>query len=129
MVQKRLFTQKDMAIQTGVSQSTISRTIHGPLELVTRKRKKVHRLNEKHIENRNFNSAKLLKLIKRFRPEYIVTLDEALIYLTNSGVTKFCYLRKGEEIPEEYLQSRVARRPGSPGIFPGLTICPGSCPG
>mgnify|MGYP002715427372 CR=1 FL=1 len=40
MVQKRLFIQRDMAIQTGVSQSTISRTIHGPLELVTRKRKK-----------------------------------------------------------------------------------------
>lgn len=73
---------------------------NGPLKLVTRKRKEVHRLNENH----DLNSVKLLKLIKRYRPEYIVTLDEALVYLTNSGIMKVCYLKKGEEIPEEYLE-------------------------
>ena len=83
------------------------RAIHCQLNLRSRIRRKVHKLLPHHIENRKTNSKQLLKLIQKYRPEYVVTLDGAKMYLSNGGKTRICYLEKGEDMPEEYLNTQI----------------------
>jgi len=84
-------TQKEMARDLGVSQPAISKAIKNKLGKITRKKLKVHSLTPKDKINRKPNSRKLLDLLTRDQLEFVVTLDEAKMYLVkDGGHTKHC---------------------------------------
>ena len=84
---------------------TICKIIHKDLKLETRKKTKVHRLNEEHKKNRKTTCRKLYEYhLAGERSQYAVTLDEALVYLHNSsGKREICYIKNGEDVPESWI--------------------------
>jgi predicted transcriptional regulator len=96
-------TQEAMAKKLNVSQSTICRIIHQDLNLVTRKKKKVHCLNDAHKEKRRVSSKKLLIThLQKQKMEFIVTLDEAWLYLSECKTgSDICYVGKDKEVTED----------------------------
>ena len=90
---------------TGVSRSTLWKIIHSDLQLKTRKKSRVHRLNQKSKKNRKTNCRKLYeKHLAGAMSEFVVTLDEALVYLEESnGQRQICYLNAREEVPENWV--------------------------
>jgi histone-lysine N-methyltransferase SETMAR len=101
-------TQSDMAKKFKVSPTTINRVIHKDLKYVTRKKTPVHQLKPRHIKNRKTNARKLYeKHLSGSKSDFIVTLDEAWFYLSNTdGKRKICYRKKGESIPASWVVER-----------------------
>jgi len=84
---------------------TINRIIHEDLALKTRRKKKVHRLKpqDKKIRKR---SCRILyeRYLAGDKSEFIVTLDEAWFYLSDSNKKrKNCYVKRGDRIPEDWI--------------------------
>src|SRR5277367_6953281 len=63
------------------------------------------RLSHQHKKNRKTNARKLLERhLAGTKSEYVVTLDEAYIYLDYcNGIRKIYYKQPGQEVPEEWL--------------------------
>jgi hypothetical protein len=70
-----------------------------------RKKRKVHKLTDDHCANRKTNCRKLYERhLAKDRSEYVVTLDESYIYLSYcNGISKICYVQRGEQTPEEWV--------------------------
>lgn len=99
-------TQTSMAQQLNVSQSTICRAIHRILDRETRKKTSVHVLNMKDKKNRMENCWKIYKHhLAGDKCKYVVTLDESYARLkVNGRTTEFCYVRRGEKVPEDWVK-------------------------
>jgi hypothetical protein len=98
-------SQRVIAKCVGVSKTSVHRIIHEDLDLLTRKKSKGHRLTSEHCKNRTTNARKLYEHhLAGGRSEYMVTLDEAYIYLDYcNGERKVCYVKRGETVPTEWL--------------------------
>src|SRR5215469_1208757 len=84
---------------------TINRIIHEDLALKTRRKKKVHRLKP---QDKKIRKCSCRILYERYlagdKSEFIVTLDEAWFYLSDSNKKrKNCYVKRGDRIPEDWI--------------------------
>ena len=91
-----------------MSLKTINRVIHEDLNLGKRTKSRVHRLNDKQKKNRKRNSRKLCEdNLSGKKSEFVVSLDEALVYLNNcNGHRRICYVKNGKDIPEDWVYER-----------------------
>jgi hypothetical protein len=98
-------SQRNMAQHIGTSQRTISKMIHVDNQLVTRRKKKVHKLKENHKNVRKTNSRKLYEQhLAGNKCDYVVSIDEAYIYVTYcNGERKICYIKRSENLPEDWV--------------------------
>lgn len=87
-----------MAKKLGVSTALVNQIIHEDLGLKTRKKAKLHQLNERQIQIRKTNVRKLSRHhIRRENFEFLVTLDETWLYLDDcNGQNPVCYLKEGK---------------------------------
>ena len=96
---KSVPTHEVMAKKLNVSTTVINRIIHDDLALKTRKKIKLHWLNDNHIANRKTNARKLTR--KYVRPEnyeFLVTIDESWLYLDDCNQSNpVCYVKRGED--------------------------------
>ena len=92
-------TQLSIANEFKVSQRTIFRIIHEDLKLKTRRKTKVHSLNDRHKQIRKTNCRKLYEdHLAADKWKYVVNLDETWVYLNNCDrQTKICYVKPGEK--------------------------------
>lgn len=108
-------SQRSAARKLNVSLATVNRAIHQDLSLLTRKKRKVHRLNAAQKKNRKVNARKMYERhLAGSKGEYVVTLDEAYFYLDDcEGERKICYVKKGENTHEDfYYQCKESFRKG-----------------
>lgn len=96
-------SQREISRLVKVSQSTVHRIIRS-LNKKLRRKTRVHKLKPHHMRVRKTTCRKLYEnLLAGRKWEYVVTLDEAMFGLQNcNGKRKICYIRKGEEIPEDW---------------------------
>jgi hypothetical protein len=87
-----------------MSTSTINKIIHKDLDLETEKKTKVQVLNSPQKRNRKTNSRKLYEEeLAGDKCEYVITLDEALIYLQDcNNDKKIRYVKKGQKVSENW---------------------------
>jgi len=106
-------TQNQLSRKLKVSQAVINRIIHEDLNCVTRKKTKVHKLKLEHMKNRKINTRKFYENhLAKDRSEYVVTLDEAYMYLNYcNGERKICYVERGETPPETWMKYCKERFP------------------
>lgn len=99
-------SQRKMARMCGTTLKIVNNIIHEDLDLITRRKTKVHKLNEYHMKNRKTNARKLYeKHLAGTKWQYVVTLDEAWMYLTyTNGTRKICYVKRGKNMPEEWVR-------------------------
>lgn len=104
--QEHPLTQQQIADKARVCRSTVRNVIHDTLNKVTRQKTTVHVLNENEKKNRKKNCRKLYeKYLAGEKCNFVVTLDESWIKLKiDSGKTSFCYIKKGERVPEEWIK-------------------------
>ena len=93
-------TQEEMARLLGVTQQAISKIIKQKLNKNMRKKLKVHSLTTSDKKNRKTNSRKLYELLRKQQLEYVVTLDETMMYLVKDSQSEYCYLKRGEQLPD-----------------------------
>ena len=69
----------------------------------TRKKTRVHKLTDDHKKNRKTNCRKLYENnIAGYRFEYVITLDESLVYEDDAnGQSQICYITRGENLSEK----------------------------
>ena len=95
-------TQREMATELGVSQSTIHRIIKNTLQAKLRKQCKFHKLNAAQIEKRRQRSWQLYKRLNCDKWKHFVATDEAMFYLGGSySRRRVCYNRKGHNDPSK----------------------------
>lgn len=93
--QENPLTQREMSKRCKVSLSTINRIIHEDLDLRTLKKTPVHHLTQSNIENRETNSRKLYEdHLAGVKWEYVVTLDEAWMYLSDCKKKRGIYYQE-----------------------------------
>lgn len=99
-------TQTSIAQQFNVNQSTISRVIIKGLNMKRRKKRSVHVLSLKDRKNRMENCRRLYKNhLAGDKCRYVVTLDESYVRMRVDGATtSFCYLKKNEPIPDDWVK-------------------------
>ena len=102
---KNPLSYREINKQTSLGLQTINTIIHTDLKLDTKKKGKVHRLNQLSKKNRKTNCRKLYENhLSGQRCEYAVTLDEALVYIDDSNTqSRICYVKKGEDVPESWV--------------------------
>lgn len=101
-------TQRALASRFGCALSTINGIIHRDLKLQTRKKPKVHKLTELHIQKR-FMRCKFLHdtEVTEDKLEYCVTLDEAWLALNDCNRSReICYVQQGCRVPDEWVFER-----------------------
>lgn len=93
-------SQRQMARRLNVSARTVRRIIHEDLKKKTTRKRQVHSLQPRHIQNRKTNSRKLYERhLAGHRSQYAVTLDEALFWVQDcNGTRKICYTTSREEV-------------------------------
>src|ERR1700678_118632 len=91
-------TQRTIAKQVGVSQRTVGRIISQNLGLVKRHKAKVHALLPRHIAERRTNCRKLYERhLSGDKWMFVVTLDEAWVYLDDCNKVRAIMYRKRDE--------------------------------
>ena len=91
-------TQRVMAQKCQVSQRTINKIIHKDLKLQKKFKSKVHALLPKHVAERRTNCRKLYEnYLAGNRWQFVVTLDEAYVYLSDCNKIRAIYYRSSEE--------------------------------
>lgn len=104
-------TQRSIAKELKVSISTVNNIIHKDLNLVTKKKYKTHELTPLHEVQRWNRGKRLLRgpLLAR-NMEYVVTLDESWLYLSDvDSVSPICYLPKHVPVPAHYKITQKSR--------------------
>jgi hypothetical protein len=106
-------SQRNIAKSLHTSFSSINRVIHNDLGEKTCRKTKVHALNAIHKANRKTNCRRLYEQhLAGGKSEYMVTLDEAWLYLDYcNGQRKICYINSGEQPPENWLRYCKERWP------------------
>jgi len=96
---------RSISNQTDLALSTICKIIHRDLNLTTRKKYKVHKLNAKHKKVRKTNSRKLYEAhLAGGKEEFAVTLDEAMVYVEeNNRQRSICYVEAGKPTPPSWV--------------------------
>lgn len=94
-------TQLRLSHLTSSSPRTVGRAIHEDLKLKTRLKPNGHKLEPRHIKNREANSLKLFNIIEEVGKEYMITLDEAWLYCNAHSQTKIIYVEAKGEMPPE----------------------------
>lgn len=80
----------------------ISPAINNKLGKITRKKLKVNVLISVQMQNRKTNARKLFDTMALDNVEYMVTLDEAIMYLVlENWHTDHCYLKRGTQSPDD----------------------------
>jgi hypothetical protein len=104
-------TQKELADKYSQSKRSIQKIIHEDLNMETGKKRKVHQLNDRQKKNRRINCLKLLtNHLTKNNLEFVVTLDETWLYLTNCNAgSDICYVSRGEKIPQTCMNEKVER--------------------
>ena len=88
-------TQRGLANTIGISQTTVGRIIHQNLKLVKRHKSRGHRLTDRHVHERFTNSRKLYEnFLAGDRWLWVVTLDEAWVYLDDTNKPRAIYYRE-----------------------------------
>ena len=96
-------TQRKLARKHCVSQRTIGRIIRKDLDGILKKKYRVHALSDKQVRQRLERGPRFLQYIKGQKWKYVITVDEAWIYLTHvNGVRKVYYEFKGERTRESW---------------------------
>jgi hypothetical protein len=91
-------TQRHLAISLGTSVSSINRIINKDLDLKMSKKRSVHRLRLKHINERKQNCRLLYENhLASDKWKYVVTLDEAWLYLSDCNKHRAIFYRKRGE--------------------------------
>lgn len=87
-------TQRSVANTVHVSQATVHNVIKKDLRLVRRHKSRVHRLLPRHVKERKTNCRKLYeRYLARDRWQYVVSLDEAYVYLDNCNKPRAIFYR------------------------------------
>lgn len=88
-------TQRAIAQRVGVSQTTVHKIIHKDLHLEKRFKSRVHKLLPRHVAERRTNCRKLYEgYLAGDKWQYVVTLDEAYVYLSDCNKPRAIYYRK-----------------------------------
>ena len=96
-------THSQIALELGVSQTTIQRVISKELEGKVRKKYRVHGLSDAMIQQRLARGLRFLNWISGRKWENILTIDEARVYLTNcKGRQRIYYEFRGERTKESW---------------------------
>ena len=115
-------TQQEMARKLGVSQQTVSHTIKHKLKKIKRTKFKVHALTSSDKQNRKINARKLYDMLSLDKLEYVVTLDEVVMYLIKkNNQTQYCYLKRGQELPDNCIVPSKESYPQTAMVVGGLT--------
>jgi hypothetical protein len=96
-------SQKVMAKSCGISVAPIKGIIHQDLLQKTWKKTSGHILKPEHCANRKTDARKQHERhLTGGKSEYMVTLDEACVYLSNSnGQRSICYSERGSTLPDQ----------------------------
>lgn len=87
-------TQRSLATKVGISLGTVNTIINRDLQLEKRHKGHVHKLLPSHINERKTNSRKLYEgHLAGDRWKFIVTLDEAYIYLSDCNKPRAIFYR------------------------------------
>ena len=99
-------SQNQLAKECNTSQQIINLIIHKDLNKKTRRKTKVHRLNQDQKATRKTTCRKMYEQhLSGPKYEYFVTLDEAWIYLSYcNGNRKICYVESGKNPPENWMK-------------------------
>ena len=91
-------SHNSMAQKLKCSRQSIGDIINKDLNKKLRKKTKVHSLNAKQMNQRKTVTRRLYeKYLAKNKYKYVVTLDEAWIYLSNTcGQRSIYYVRRGE---------------------------------
>jgi hypothetical protein len=101
-------SQTVLANKYNTSLSLINKVIHEDLKLKTRIKSTLQKLTPKHKENRRINSRKLRdNQLKKRNMEFVVTIDEAWLFLNETNKKKICNVEKGKNIPESWTCEKV----------------------
>lgn len=103
-------SQNSIANKLNTNQTAINRIIHKDLKMATWNKTTVNKITESDKVNRKRNCRKLYeKHLAGNKSEFVVTLDEAYIYLDNcNNESKICYMKRGELPPDDWiLKSRA----------------------
>ena len=74
------------------------------------------------MQNRKTNARKLYDVMTTDKIEYMVTLDEAIMYLVpESSKTDYCYLKRGEELPDNCIIASKETSPKSVMVVGGMS--------
>lgn len=92
-------TLKTVSQQLKIPISTIGSAIRNKLKMDTRRKTKVHVLEEKDVKNRKTNARKLYeRILSGKKSMFVVTLDEAYIHVRQKGNDRgFYYIEVGKE--------------------------------
>jgi len=114
---------KYMARKIGTSDTTNGKMIHDDNQMVTRIKRKVHKLNDKQKQNRKTNARKLHEhYLAGNKSEYAVTIDEAWLYQHYCDQqTKKCYVKKGDNVPENWVREHDESFPKGFMVVGGIT--------
>ena len=98
-------TQRSIASRTGTSQAMVHRIIKENLELENISKSFVHKLYPLHNSERKTNARKLYeKYLAADKWKFVVTLDEAWLYLSDTNKIRAIYYRqKGEKSYTKWL--------------------------
>ena len=99
-------SQRSIARHLHVSKGTISRVIRQDLKMEAKRKTKVHALKRSHIKERKTNTRKLYEFhLAAERYKYVVTVDEAWVYLSDCKRNRHTYYRKqGEKEGKKFFQ-------------------------
>lgn len=98
-------SQRVLANRLNMAQTTVRKIIHKDLDLVTRKKTALHMLTPNDKLNRKTNFRKLYKNhLAGDRSEFVVTVDEAWVYLNDCNQkSPICYVKRGEKTPGDWI--------------------------
>ena len=98
--------QRMIARKLDTTLTNVNRIIHEDLDMVTRKKTKVHSLTDLHKQNRFTNCRKLYERnLAEDKWEYLVTLDESWLYLSYcNGQRQICYVKRGQNPIDEWMK-------------------------
>ena len=96
-------SQVKLAKRLQVSARTIRRVIHHDLEGILKKKYRVHALSDSQVLQRLDRGPRFLDYIKGKKWRFIITVDEAWVYLSHTnGIRQVYYEFKGERTEESW---------------------------
>lgn len=114
-------SQPALAKKLHVSVSTVHRVIHKNLAGVLRKKYKVHALSNAQVQQRLERGPGFLRYLGPRNLKYIITVDEAWVYLVNAnGNREIYYEFKGERTEESWTKFWQTSHPVGIMFFGGI---------
>ena len=106
------YSQRQISQQLGISARTVRRIIRQDLAGVLRHKRKTHMLSDKQVSQRLLKIPRLLKHLEGEKWRYIVSIDEAWVYLTHvNGRRKVYYQFRGKRSPQSWMKYCQQKHP------------------